>query len=153
MNDYCKPSYMRWFYSPGSFWGNICATVYWLRHCWQRAFRGYADCDWWNMNGYLVSIILPMLRELKKYQHGYPGHGQASTPEKWDAILDRIIDGFEAGDRVIEDGYFKKANDDILTRKPTSEEVKGWVESSRVDQKIFKDSMKLFSKWFFALWD
>ena len=153
MNDYFKPSYLRWFYSPKTFWGNIVSTLYWVKHCWQRAFRGYADCDWWSMDGYLVTVLTPMLKDLKKHQHGYPGHGKASTPEKWDAILDKMIEGFEAGNRVLEDDYFKETNADILTRSPTKEEIDGWVEASMKDQKVFKDGMKLFSEWFFALWD
>jgi hypothetical protein len=153
LNDYFKPAYTRWFYSPQSFWGNIVSTVYWVKHSWQRAFRGWADCDWWSMDSYLIAIIIPMLKELKKHQHGYPGYGQASTRRKWDNLLDQMIEGFEAGDRVARDDYYMGTNADILELEPASEEVKGWIEASKKDQKIFYDKMKLFSRWFFALWD
>jgi len=94
-----------------------------------------------------------MLKQFKVNLHGYPGWGQASTPEKWDSLIDRMIEGFEAANRVAEDDYFKETNADILTRKPTREEVLVWVEASERDQKIFKDSMRVFTKWFFGLWD
>jgi len=148
MNDYFKPGYSRWFH--GAFWGNIKATFYWIKHCWQRAFRGWADCDWWGMDNYLIEVILPMLKQLKENQHGHP---IGLTSEKWDAILDRMIEGFEAGKRVIDDEYYIKTNADIITRQPTGEEINGWIETEKVDQRIFVGGMKLFSKWFFALWD
>jgi len=153
MNDYFKPFYERWFYSPSTFWGNIVETFRWLKYCWQRAFRGWADCDWWNLSDYLVVIILPMLKQLKENQHGYPGHGEADTPEKWDAILDKMVEGFEAGKRIADDEYLVETNADILYRRPTRDEVRSWVRKSKADQKIFNNGMKLFSKWFWALWD
>ncbi len=119
----------------------------------QRGRRGWADCDWWDMGGYLVGIILPMLKELQQYQHGYPGYGDADTPEKWDAILEQMILGFEAGERVSKDEYFMETNADILTRKPTQDEVKTWGKKSKADQKIFNDGLKLLTKWYWALWD
>jgi len=94
----------------------------------QRGKRGYADCDWWDMADYLIWIIVPMLKELKKHQHGYPN--KASTPEKWDTILDQMIEGFEAGERILTDDC-----------------------PSVADQEIFNNGMKLFSEWFFDLWD
>lgn len=153
MNDYFKPSYMRWFYSPSTFWRNITATFDWTRHCWQRAFRGWADCDCWNIASYLVEIMPPMLQKFKADTHGYPGWGQAATPEKWDALLDKMVEGFEAGKRVVDDDYYLTTNADILTRKPTREEVLSWVELAKADHKIFSVNMKLFVKWFFHLWD
>ena len=119
----------------------------------QRGSRGWADCDWWDMSGYLIGIILPMLKELREYQHGYPGIGNADTPEKWDAILDQMILGFGAGKRVSDDEYFMETNDDILTRKPTSDEIRGWGDKSRKDQEIFDRGVELFTEWYWALWD
>ncbi len=119
----------------------------------QRGRRGYADCDYWSMNDYLISVILPLLKLLKENQHGYPGHGQASTPEKWDILLDKMITGFEAGNRICEDEYYMATNSDILERKPEPEEVQQWINMANEDRKIFHGSMKIFNKWFFALWD
>lgn len=87
---------------------------------WQRAFRGWADCDVWDMNGYLTQLIPGMLRHLKAHSTGYPMHFQGMeyndknevvyqrTNEEaaaaWDACLQSIIDGLEAYDRV-EDSF------------------------------------------------
>ncbi|KKN50776.1 hypothetical protein LCGC14_0629460 [marine sediment metagenome] len=153
MNDYFKPSYLRWFYKPSTFWKNVCSTFLWVRHCWQRAFRGYADCDCWSIASYLTEIMPPMLKQFKTDLHGCPGWGEAATQEKWDYLIDRMIEGFEAAKRVEKDEYYMGTNADILTRKPSSEEVKSWIELSEADLKIFEDNMKPFVKWFFHLWD
>ena len=144
MNNYFKPTYTRWLHSPSTFWGNISETFRWLKWSWRRAFRGWADCDWWSMDAYLVVIILPMLKELREKNISYPGHGQASTPEKWDAILDKMIEGFEAAQRILEDEYYKEISGDNFD---------AWGEASKKDQELFHRSMKLFNKWFFSLWD
>ena len=61
----------------------------------QRGFRGYADIDWWNLNDYLSEWIPGALRKIRD-GHGYPGRGEADTPEKWRKILNKMIKGFEA---------------------------------------------------------
>jgi len=137
MNSYFKPAYMRWFYSPSTFWGNICETFSWLKHCWQRAFRGWSDRDWWNMAHYLSTITLPMLRRFKEQTHGYPGWGKASTPEGWDALLDEMIEAFEAAKRATDDEYC----------------LKSWLEDSQKDMEHFKKKSKVFIGWFFHLLD
>ncbi len=101
----------------------------------------------------MTEILPPMLRQFKENLHGHPGWGAASTEEKWDSLIDRMIEGFDAASRVDKDEYYIGTNADILTRKPTSEEVESWIELSKADQQIFKDNMKLFTEWFFALWD
>lgn len=73
--------------------------------CWsiQRITRGYADCDIWNMFGYLQNLIPEMLQYLKDNRYGSPAYlGEDYTDERgilvndtcheeWDKILDRMI--------------------------------------------------------------
>ena len=92
----------------------------------QRGRRGYSDCDTWNMYSYLIRITLPMLRWLRTNNAGYPGYGKASTPEKWDTLLDEMIEGFEAAKRI-EEWDFKD------------------YEEYVADQKLFQKKMKVFS--------
>ena len=100
----------------------------------QRGRRGYADCDWWEMDSYLTRIILPMLKRLRNESMGYPGYGQASTPEKWKSLLDEMIECFEIAQRI--DGWDYDLYNDSLA-----------------DIKLFEKKMKVFTRWFFALWD
>lgn len=141
------------YYKIKRFVGDIPYIILKVKWFLQRGRHGWADCDWWDISGYLIDIIIPMLKELKEKQHGYPGTENADTPEKWDAILNEMILGFEAGKRVSDDEYYLETNADILSREPTSEEVKMWGEKSREDQKIFHHGMKLFNKWYWSLWD
>ena len=69
----------------------------------QRATRGFADCDVWNMYGYLEELMPAMLQYLKDNRMGSPamlgenytdknGFMQNDTCHKeWDKILDRMI--------------------------------------------------------------
>ena len=143
----------RWFYRVEDYLRNpkylIRTLVLWhkninhvireLKWCWQRAFRGWGDCDCWSMQSYLIDIIIPMLEAMKGRSVSYPGVRGASTPEQWDTRLDEMIEGFEAARRVIELDY-----------QIDAPEWKGLMES---DIKLFKARMKIFTKWFFALWD
>jgi len=126
-----------------------------IKYFCQRGKRGWADCDWWGMDYYLVSIILPMLKELKAKTHGYPGCKGAKTPEEWDKKLDEMIEAFEAADRILEDDYYKEVSGDSLEaiRNASHEEIKKWGELCEADCKIFKKKVKVFIKFFFALWD
>jgi len=103
----------------------------------QRGKRGWADCDWWDMHSYLIHIITPMLKELKEKNYGGLGYGKASTPEKWEALLGEMIEGFEAADRIIESEY----------------PMDSYLEDQKKDIKVFETKMKIFTKWFFHLWD
>ena len=69
----------------------------------QRATRGFADCDVWNMYGYLEELMPAMLQYLKDNRMGSPAMlGENYTDEhgimqndachkEWDKILDRMI--------------------------------------------------------------
>lgn len=128
----------------------------------QRGKRGYADCDWWNMNYYLVGIIIPMLNDLKKNKHGYPCNGHFRKPnevcncdEKWSEHIDEMIEAFEAARRVQEDDYYMEVSGDSVDaiRNASRKEVRQWAAMSRTDQKLFDKKIKVFTKWFFRLWD
>ena len=83
------------------------AKIRYFRKClkWsrQRVFRGYADCDVWEMYGFIQELIPEMLQNLKDNRHGSPGYlGKNYTNEEgilvnddchkeWDEILDKMI--------------------------------------------------------------
>lgn len=69
----------------------------------QRIERGYAECDRWDMDGYLQRLIPEMLQDLRDNRLGSPAYlGENYTNdkgmvvndtchEKWNKILDRMI--------------------------------------------------------------
>lgn len=62
-----------------------------LKAAWQRATRGWADRDTWNLDSYLLEILPEMIDYLRINTHGYPGYGEFDTPEKWDKFLKEEI--------------------------------------------------------------
>lgn len=62
-----------------------------LRFIKQRAKRGYADEDAWDIHCWFLETIVPMLKQLKQEKHGYPCD---MTEEEWDKELDEMIFNF-----------------------------------------------------------
>lgn len=74
--------------------GNIKRIPRMFKYAWQRMNRGYADCDVWNFDTYLVSIITSGLRHLAEYGHTYAFE---FTPEEWEHWLKETADMLEEG--------------------------------------------------------
>jgi hypothetical protein len=98
----------------------------------QRGKRGYSDRDLWDFSHYLAEMIPKALRQLKKYQVGYP---VMLTEKEWDIILEKIITGFEA---II-------AMDDLT--------IKNYWEKYPKLKKTSDEGLELFIKYFGDLWD
>ncbi len=82
----------------------------------QRARRGWADSDTWSLDCYLDSWMPAALRHLKEHKHGVPSciflpvdlivggdwqgnpsdEGMVRAEARWDAIMDKMIEAFEA---------------------------------------------------------
>lgn len=59
----------------------------------QRAQNGLADCDTWDLDGYLGWIIVKGLRQLARATHSYPDRfGDCDT---WKKILETLANDFE----------------------------------------------------------
>jgi len=72
----------------------ILHAIYWH---WERSIYGFADCDLWSLDWYLLTWLPGALRQLRDNGHGYPGTDEEGgrTPEEWDATLTRMADGLE----------------------------------------------------------
>lgn len=107
-----------------------------LRMAWQRARHGHSDDQLWSLNYALAKLIVVGVKRMRECRNGYPAefapppHGDGSGWEAWDKILAEIEEGFQAW--LDADGWF--------TGKPEQEAK-------------FKRAIKLFQKWFDALWN
>ena len=119
-----------------------------IKHWFQRANKGYDETYYWGVDYRIVKIVLPILKDLRKHRHGYPV--SLNSVEEWDAILDKIILGWEAADRVCNDEYYLKTG---FPEKRFEGDVEIWYNESLKDQKTFEEMMPLFTKYFFGLWD
>lgn len=108
---------------------------YWdeARYVIQRGLYGYDDPATYGLYFYIESWLPQALDELRAWENGYPGYGEADTPEKWKAILKEMADGFRAA-------YDAEEN---------------FVDSDRVNKAAEKEkrSLDLFARWFRHLWD
>jgi len=126
--------YLNWRYPIEAIKDLFWQTKYFI----QRGLYGYADEDWWGLDDYLSTWLPNALRQYGKRGMSYPGTGEANTPEKWKAILEKMARGFEA----------QKKQDDITWNK-----TKNFKTQYKKLQKEFEEGMKLFTKWYGHLWD
>ena len=129
----------------------------------QRAKRGYADVDVWNMDSWFMRTILPMLKQFRKTHHGVPGSFLSSyspTDEereaadaKWNGILDRMIfllDEMDVDKCSMKNPYQKMY--DGLNKKFRKE--LGWFgEKAKSPEELAeekeKGSSRMYSPWDF----
>lgn len=109
----------------------------------QRVFRGWDDRISWSIDYYLAENMPLWLLEIKKYG-GYPS--SLESKEEWDAILDKIIEGFRTHKRYADADIEIMGEDDSIL--PFEEIV------SRIDAvlKVRDEGLELFIKYFDHLW-
>ena len=114
-----------------------------IKWLYQRAFRGYSDCDNWDIAGYLCIIMPDMLRNLDRC-----GHPLGSTSKEWSAALEKMAKGFEAVDKL-----HNLENWENSEHPWTAKQKQESHKRDLADQKTFKAGMKLFTRWYRNLWD
>lgn len=97
----------------------------------QRGKRGYADCDVWSLDWYLLGWLPKAIRQLRDTTHSYPTSG--ITPREWGKVLTKMANGLESGYKLGEE-Y-------------------GLEQKVKKLKKEFNEGFKLFQKWFWNLWD
>lgn len=120
---------------------------------WQRAYRGWAKEDVWNLDGYLSKVIRDSIQRLRNRHCGHPPN---MTSEEWNKKLDNIIYTFDVNDKIL--------NNYWLALQKYNE----WKEKIYLEQKeeycdfhvmTFKETEKyeigwnLFKQHYFDLWD
>ena len=58
-----------------------------VKWSYQRATRGYADIDWFELYDWMISVLSSMFDEYAEYHCGYPGEQAGFTDEQWTAYL------------------------------------------------------------------
>ena len=82
----------------------------------QRLFRGYSDDVTWNLDCAFASWLVPRLKLFKKLRDPCCPYSIEKddwlTEEEWNAILDKMIEGFEL---LSADAFDTESNDKIDT--------------------------------------
>jgi hypothetical protein len=113
----------------------------------QRMKYGISKKDTWNLDYYLEYVIVRGLRRLYLGHAGTPGFfiAEDNSPEafergakEWEQILLKMIEGFLAARHLSNGDYSSKPN---------------WKDLEKEYEKKFEEGMRLFTKYFFSLWD
>ena len=101
-----------------------------IKYSIQRVHRGWCNMDTFEIDSWFLNVVPEMLRYLREHKCGFPGYieGEKCSSEDWDNILDKMIECFEKASP--ENGIISDAN---VAAKD--------------------EGFKLFSKYFYYLWD
>ena len=92
--------------------------------------------EMWQLDCIIAKYILPRLRMYKKLTVAYPGYDEASTPEKWDDLLDKMIWSFEQAANYYE--IYESIDCKDLN----------WKEKQKELNDKIQEGLMLFAKWF-----
>ena len=110
----------------------------------QRAKKGYADCDVWEMRNWFVKTVGAMLLEFSEKTHNHPDKVEF---EEWRNILLRMSELLTSMD-IWDDTAIKNKLD--IEKSDSSEEALNRISEERYRAK--EEFFTLFNEWFYDLW-
>lgn len=135
-----------WFVATMPFWKTkhwIKRTYWKIRYGFQRMFNGYDSVDTFEIFDKFVDRYIKILNKFRNNHDGYPINLQSN--DEWNDVLDEMIYHLH---------YMKEDNiiEELLDGVP-----EGWTVSNKTVYEIMnkhKDEFfKLFSEYFYSLWD
>ena len=166
MNNVFKTcTYYRWIY-PKFWWRNISLFFRRFKWAYQRATRGYADCDVWDMDNWILNLFHGALNHLADNHWGYPGDDRFPEDETWTKYLREMAQLFYNADES-NMAYPHPAYDKWVTYLHEHAEVNilrgenphdkemflEECELSKKRQGDFEKAWKMMGEVFFNLWD
>lgn len=121
----------------------VIRDTYWnIRYGFQRMFKGYDSVDVFDVYASFIKRYSKIFTDFKKHNCGYPF---GTTEEEWDNIIDEMIYHLY---------YMDESNVDKELEKYAPE---GYAPCYETTDKIMhehkEEFFKLFSKYFYNLWD
>ena len=144
---------------------NLGYGIRFLKWRYQRAMRGYSDCDVWNMDSYLYKILPNMLNQLADTTSGYPGRYSKEYGEYYPALEKLLTDKDKVEGEELGYTYWKKELKDLaeLIKKSNpddeaydSEDRKKWDDIMAFYEELKERRKKAFihlAEIFPDLWD
>ena len=164
-------------------WFSLRTYTNWALFHYQRATRGWADCDTWSLDGYLNEWLPDALRHLKLHTNGFPASmyteeeakivqpygtlwagedADQRAADKWGYILTKIIVGFEANKRMMDGLYESELGPYPDGALDFNDPVRDAIIKERFelekpfierDKQLFAEGMALFVQYYNSLWD
>lgn len=117
-------------------------TYHRIRRAFQRMFKDYDDYDVFELFSSFTSRYSKILADYRKTHYGYPCE---LTNEQWEAIIDEMLHHLKFMDETY-------VEDSLCEGMPEH-----WLPDNMVVYEIMKrhkdEFFKLFSKYFYNLWD
>ena len=110
----------------------------------QRAKKGYADCDVWEMRTWFIDTARPIIVEMYEKVDNHPDE---LTFEAWREILKRMAHLLELMDVWDESALRKELG---ISEDEKGDGVTERLKRTRVEAK--NEFFALFNKWFYDLW-
>ena len=114
---------------PANWWNNIKVFFRHFKWAYQRATRGFADCDVWNLDSSILEYLSGTLNHLADYHWGYPGDERFPTDESWTEFLKDMAQKF-----------YQANEDNAFYPTPASDE---WWEYYRNDSRNCEKMIQL----------
>lgn len=105
----------------------------------QRGMRGYSDRDVWGWYSHHATMMVGVLRYLRKYKHGYP---IGLSPRSWDIRLKIMQEGFQA---VVDE-----ENDVTSYKRLSKKDYKRLLENRQLKLRL---GLQYFADYYQNLWD
>lgn len=123
------------------YWENLRHIPYQLKKAKQRATRGFATSDWFNMDSWFGSVIPEMLEEFSEKCYAHPAE---MTPEEWKDILNEMAFRLRnaTDENVIDKKFSHMANSLAKDR-----------EQDKWRREELHKFLELFEEHFYSLWD
>lgn len=121
-----------------------------IKYAFQRAARGFADPDWWDLDTFVATILRDGCREMAKHHHGYPANicdgDKEESCKKWEETLKEIASHFGA--------YIEK---DLLEVPDDAEDAEDYLEvlkeAYRKGEEEYLAGLHMLKEWHGHLWD
>lgn len=104
-----------------------------FKNFWHRMRYDIGCCDLYNYDSYICEKIAKDLKIFKEKTNSYPMLKEISTFEDWKDLIQKIIDGLEAGKRIDFD-------------------AEDWIKQEKKAMKEQQEAMKLFAKHIHDFW-
>lgn len=120
----------------------IRSAAYAIKYFFQRGFRGYDDRAWFDIDYWFMETMAKLLRKMAKDGSGFPL--EFKERNEWVAILNRMAAYL---DKMNYEEEFDKCYNE------TDDVTKAWEMADTIINERKEKFFKLFSDYFYNLWD